>query len=231
MPKKARPKKPASSSAAEPFFRPFERLSPAPKVKVAAAKPVAPPPPPLPRTTDAESFALHMAGVRSLDDGKTRIPRSSTPVSSLPKAAVGGPDLDEPARAALRALVTGGIRFELSDDGRALDGRRVDVDPRELRRLRKSEYPVDGTIDLHGMTTAEARVALDDFVKKRRAEGCRVVLVVHGKGLHSPRGMPILRGELGAWLSQGRAARDVAAFASVADSDGSSGSVLVLLAR
>mgnify|MGYP000331646903 CR=1 FL=1 len=107
----------------------------------------------------------------------------------------------------------------------------MDIDPRELRRLRRSEYPVDGTIDLHGMTSAEARAALEAFVRKRRVEGDRVVLVVHGKGIHSPRGVAVLRGELGAWLSQGRAARDVAAFTSVMDADGASGSVLVLLAR
>ncbi len=48
-------------------------------------------------------------------------------------------------------------------------------------------------------------------------DGDRVVLVVHGKGNHSPRGQAVLRGEIAAWLSQGRSARHVAAFATAPD--------------
>ena len=114
------------------------------------------------------------------------------------------------------------MRFEVSDDGRTLEGRRVDLDPRELRRLRRREHAVDGRLDLHGMTADEARTALEAFVQKRRAEGDRVIVVVHGKGKHSPRGISVLRGEIGAWISQGRAARDVAAFTSIVDGDASS---------
>ncbi len=57
------------------------------------------------------------------------------------------------------------------------------------------------------------------------------MLVVHGKGKHSPRGYAVLRGEIAAWLSQGRAQRDVAAFASVHERDGGTGAVCILLAR
>ena len=86
------------------------------------------------------------------------------------------------------------------------------------------------------MGAGEAREALEAFVRKRRAEGDRVVVVVHGKGTHSPRGVAVLRGEIGAWLSQGRAAREVAAFTSILEDDSAdaacgSGALLVLLAR
>jgi DNA-nicking Smr family endonuclease len=69
------------------------------------------------------------------------------------------------------------------------------------------------------------------FVKKRASDGDRVVIVVHGKGEHSPRGQSVLRGEIAAWLSQGRAARHVAAFATAPEDHGGTGAVLVLLAR
>jgi DNA-nicking Smr family endonuclease len=119
-----------------------------------------------------------------------------------------------------------------------MDGRRTDVDPREVRRLRRGEYAVDGTLDLHGLTAGEARDAVEAFVHKRRGEGDKVVCIVHGRGTHSPRGHSALRGEIAAWLSQGRAARDVAAFASAPAGDGraedapqNEGALLVLLAR
>ncbi len=124
-----------------------------------------------------------------------------------------------------------GIRFETTDDGETLSGRRVDLDPRELRRLRRGQYAVDGKLDLHGMGAEEARAAVEAFVKKRARDGDKVVLVVHGKGSHSPRGHAVLRGEIAAWLSQGRSACHVAAFATAPDEHGGTGAVLVLLAR
>jgi DNA-nicking Smr family endonuclease len=177
--------------------------------------------------------------VETLEPRATRIPRTASEVERPSRSLPVG-DADAPARASLGSLVTDGIRFEVSDDGERLEGRRIDCDPRELRRLRRGEYPVDGRLDLHGMTVDEARRALEAFVRKRRADGDRLVVVVHGKGRHSPRGDAVLRGEIGAWLSQGRAAREVDAFASVGavrvgpgggDDAERPGALYVLLAR
>ena len=54
---------------------------------------------------------------------------------------------------------------------------------------------------------------------------------MHGKGKHSPHGHGTLRGEIAAWLSQGRSARYVAAFATAPDELGGEGALVVLLAR
>jgi DNA-nicking Smr family endonuclease len=127
--------------------------------------------------------------------------------------------------------VTEGLRFESIDDGVRLEGRRIDVDPREIRKLRRGMYAVEGKVDLHGMSLEEAREAVTAFVKRRQSEGDRVIAVIHGKGTHTPGGMGVLRGEIGAWLSDGRAARHVAAFATAPDDMGGAGVLLVLLAR
>jgi len=186
-----------------------------------------------PLPVDPQTFAIYMAGVRALPDaGAQRIPLSA---SKLERASASGTaqgvDLDAEARSHMRSLVLEGIRFEMVDDGDHLEGRRLDVDPRELRRLRRGQYTVDGKIDLHGLGADEARQAVEGFVRKRAQEGDRVVLVVHGKGTHSPRGYAVLRGEIAAWLSQGRSARHVAAFTTAPDDQGGAGAVLVLLAR
>lgn len=180
---------------------------------------------------DAETFALYMAGVRALDHSSHRIPKTASRVERVTAKLPSQEELDEPARAQMRSLVTEGVRFESFDDGERLEGRRVDVDPREIRRLRRAEYAIDGTLDLHGMSLAEAREAVAAFVLKRSAEGDRVVAIIHGKGSHSPRGLGVLRGEIGAWLSGGRAARHVSAFATAPDDQGGTGALLVLLAR
>jgi DNA-nicking Smr family endonuclease len=180
---------------------------------------------------DAETFALYMAGVRALDHSSHRIPKTASRVERVTAKLPSQEELDEPARAKMRSLVTEGVRFESFDDGERLEGRRVDIDPREIRRLRRAEYAIDGTLDLHGMSLAEAREAVAAFVLKRSAEGDRVVAIIHGKGSHSPRGLGVLRGEIGAWLSGGRAARHVSAFATAPDDQGGTGALLVLLAR
>ena len=61
--------------------------------------------------------------------------------------------------------------------------------PRALMsRSEIDRIPVDGSVDLHGMTSAEAEVALDLFFGRAEASGWRKVLIIHGKGLHSPGG-------------------------------------------
>ncbi len=276
MARKAKPRTKAAAPAAEPFFQPFARLgkkgkgglakpaSPSPSAATtagttpsasrrAAAPPRPAPAPPAPRpdgqsrADDAETFAIYMAGVKELDRQRSRIPATADKLERPPRVPPPAIDPDAAARARMRSLVADGIRFDVSDDGRSLDGRRLDVDPREIRRLRRGAYAVDGTLDLHGMAAGEAREAVEAFVKKRRAEGDRMVMIIHGKGKHSPRGVGVLRGEIAAWLSQGAAAHHVAAFASTPDevaghdgvrggaADGSpagaSGAVMVLLAR
>jgi DNA-nicking Smr family endonuclease len=63
------------------------------------------------------------------------------------------------------------------------------------------------------------------------ARGERCVLVIHGKGEHSPGRQAVLRGEIAAWLSQGTSSQHVAAFATSGASDGGEGAVYVLLRR
>jgi DNA-nicking Smr family endonuclease len=181
---------------------------------------------------ESETFARFMAGVKTLEEKSTRVARTANEVArSTQSTRRPAEDLDAPAREALRAIVIEGIRFETSDDGEHIEGRRLDVDPRQLRRLKRAEHAIDARVDLHGMTREEARHTLEVFVKKRAADGDKCALVVHGRGHHSPRGVSVLRGEVGAWLTSGRAARHVLAFATAPPEEGGLGALLVLLAR
>lgn len=214
----------ATRGSTEATHRPFSSLVGAKLAKTSrrAAAERSPSAPPVEPAADGERlrFAQLIRGVKPLDATTDRAARDTAPAQ-----AEGG------ARARLEALVAEGIRFEVVDDGESLEGRRLDVDPREIRKLRQLRYAVDGTLDLHGLTAAEARTKVESFLRRRRLQGDRAVVIVHGKGSHSPRGVAILRGELAAWLSQGKAQRDVAAFASVTDRLGGHGAVCVLLAR
>jgi DNA-nicking Smr family endonuclease len=48
------------------------------------------------------------------------------------------------------------------------------------------------SIDLHGMDSDSAEKALARFMSSARSRGLRKVLIIHGKGTHSPEG-PVLR--------------------------------------
>ncbi|MBF5067367.1 DNA mismatch repair protein MutS, partial [Salmonella enterica subsp. enterica serovar Istanbul] len=71
------------------------------------------------------------------------------------------------------------------------------------------------------------------FLRAMRARNERCVLVIHGKGERSPGGPggAVLRGEIGAWLSQGKSREHVIAFATARDDDGGEGAVYVALRR
>jgi DNA-nicking Smr family endonuclease len=186
-----------------------------------------------------ESLLFHrlFSGVTPLEQKPGRLPKQDVERSAAATraAAAGG---EEAARREadavhehLRSLVEDRARFEVADDGTHVEGRRVDLPVTALRRLRRGAMPIDARLDLHGLLLDEARAKLDAFVRTTRARGERCVLVIHGKGTHSPGGVGVLRGEIAAWLSQGAASEHVAAFATAREGDGGEGAVYVLLRR
>jgi DNA-nicking Smr family endonuclease len=93
-----------------------------------------------------------------------------------------------------------------------------------LRKLRKGQYNVDATLDLHGMTVEQAKKAVLDFLHTCSLQDIRVALIIHGKGSHS--GKPVLKNSLNNWL---RKIETVLAFSSAKIAHGSRGAVYVLL--
>ncbi|HET7586876.1 MAG TPA: Smr/MutS family protein [Gammaproteobacteria bacterium] len=100
------------------------------------------------------------------------------------------------------------------------------LDQRLLKRLRRGQVSIGAECDLHGLTVADARAVVGEFLTECAAFGVRCARIIHGKGLRSGHRGPVLKQHLGGWLSQ-RA--DVAAFCSARPSDGGTGAVYVLL--
>ncbi len=212
------------------------------KKKAEAKKtPAAPPPParkpmPQPKRTAADekedelSFHRMMSGVVPLDAKRARVP-VTTDVKEA-RARVAPSELRAKAKAEaeevldhLHRLVDDAARFEVTDDGRRVEGRRVDLPPSVLRDLRHGKLPIDARLDLHGLRPDDAREKVLEFLKDKRARNERCVLVIHGKG------EGVLRGEIAAWLSQGRGREHVAAFATAREEDGGEGALYVALRR
>lgn len=102
--------------------------------------------------------------------------------------------------------------------------KKVSISNKILRKLRKGQYNIDASLDLHGKSIEEAKIAIDHFMQQCIREGVRVMLIIHGKSRNSET--PILKNKLNHWL---RNIPMVLAFCSAGPSHGSRGAIYVLL--
>jgi DNA-nicking Smr family endonuclease len=165
-------------------------------------------------------FRAAMRGVRPL--------RQTRPPPQRPKIA---------ARAALRRADEARVLAESLDadaadleveTGEELSYRRHGVPEATMRRLRRGHYARRDELDLHGMTQAEARLAILGFLADASHHGLRCVRIVHGKGRGSGDRGPVLKAAVNRWLRRHDAIR---AFCSARRPDGGTGALYVLLDR
>ncbi len=97
-----------------------------------------------------------------------------------------------------------------------------------LKKLRRGQYRVQAEIDLHGLTVAEAKQALREFLGDALDRQLRCVRIIHGKGLRSGHRGPVLKGVVSSVL---RRVKPVVAYVSARQVDGGTGAVYVLLAN
>ena len=90
--------------------------------------------------------------------------------------------------------------------------------------------PIEGKLDLHGRTQAEAHRRLETFLANAQASGKRCVLVVTGRGLGKSAG-GVLRTEVPRWLNQTPNRARVLAFDWAQPKHGGDGALYVLLRR
>lgn len=103
---------------------------------------------------------------------------------------------------------------------------RPGISATTLRKLRRGQYRIQARLDLHGLTVAEAKGQLREFLSTALRRNARCLHIVHGKGLRSGPQGPVLRQLVNAAL-RGTAA--VRAFASARPADGGTGALYVLL--
>ena len=223
---------PAAQRNSKPVFdSPFKDLK-----KLITARPVAAPAPvakPViaaiptpPAEDDATILQQALAGVRRLDG-----PSNGARIPIEPRVVRNVVSEDAEVLAQLSDLVSGQAPFELTETDEYVEGARVGLDPRLVSQLRRGEFATQGHIDLHGLIQPEAKAALTEFIVDSVRKGRRAVLVVHGRGLRSPGGQPVLKHAAAQWLSRGTIGGYVLAFTTARASDGGAGAVQVLLRR
>ncbi len=109
-------------------------------------------------------------------------------------------------------------------------GQVAALDRRKAERLKRGRLGIDDRIDLHGMTQADAHLALNAFIARSHAKGLRCLLVVTGKGLGQQQG-GVLKRQAPSWLNQAPNRSKILAFDFAQPRDGGTGALYVLLKR
>jgi DNA-nicking Smr family endonuclease len=208
--------RPQPKSPAKPIERATVAAGVATPVAASEAAPV---------LDDAAMFREAVDGVRRLGDQRP------ARVVLKPEVTLEIVSEDAEVLAQLSDLVSGAGTFELTETEEYTEGTRLGLDPRPVTRLRRGEFAVQSHIDLHGLIQADAKTALEGFIVNSVRKGLRTVLVVHGRGLRSPGGMPVLKHAASQWLSHGHMGGYVLAFATARPADGGAGAMYVLLRR
>jgi DNA-nicking Smr family endonuclease len=199
------------------------------KINQAQEKPEAPPKQ-VQRKRDLEeemSFFLDaMAGVTPMPEDKRRSHHGS---GSRAKPSHQPADESRQVVEHLQGLVRGSVDLDITFSDEYIEGAVQGFSRKLMKKLKRGELPVQGHIDLHGLTKQDAEAAVTDFLLESFRNGMRCVLIVHGRGLNSPESLPVLKEGLPQWLNRGRVRKVVLAFATARPYDGGTGATYVFL--
>ena len=167
---------------------------------------------------DERLFREAVRGVRPLEEASRRPERPKPrPVARF-------------SRADRQAVLEESLREPPPDPalagGEELVFQRGGPQPVLLRKLRRGGFRVQGELDLHGLTVAQARSALREFLALALERRWRCVRIVHGKGRRSGNRGPVLKSMVASVLQR---LDPVLAYVSARPVDGGTGAVYVLL--
>lgn len=215
------------------FHSPFRDLKK--KLKLPERLPAKEKPAPLPQAlpvpveeeNDGELFFREMRDVTPLkNNGHTRV--SGPPPPFVRRSQL---ESENEALAELYDLVAGRGGFDITDTDEYIEGCIAGLDTALVHKLRGGVFSRQACIDLHGMTADVAQVEVERFLLLAVRNGLRCVLIVHGRGRNSPGQMPVLKDRVKLWLTRGKLARIILAFATARPHDGGPGALYVLLRR
>ncbi len=166
-----------------------------------------------PGSNDAELFRQVLDGVVPLPPGDRILPVAA-PLQTIRRNV-----------AAVPSVVTDNLSDPGAGEVAPTEFMRNGLSRMTMRKLRRGVWPVQDSLDLHGLGSDEARKLLLEFLHQAVQRGLRCVCVIHGKGWHTG-GVGILKARSRHWLTQ---CAEVLAYCEAAPNHGGGGAVLVLL--
>lgn len=174
---------------------------------------------------DEVAFLTAMQGVEQIKGGGRQVAPKVEPSKTTMV------DPEEQAKKDLKSFIRGDIEFELEYTDEFMYGYVRGLDIKTFQQLKAGSLSVSAHLDLHGMTTDQAKESLLFFIRESYLQGHRCVLVVTGRGRNSPGGQAILRRETETWLTHEPLKRVVLSFCTAQPKDGGAGALYVLLRK
>ncbi len=108
-----------------------------------------------------------------------------------------------------------------------------DMDKRSKTKLKRGDYPIDGTLDLHGLTEAKAHHQLIRFLLAHHENKSRCLLVITGQGRNTDTGRAegALRRNLPRWCLEAPVAPFILSVEQAQTRHGGNGAFYILLRR
>jgi len=178
---------------------------------------------------EPEEEEIFLAAMRGVERIAGATGRQVTPATaSGPARTVSAED---EAKSEMDRFMRGDVEFELEYTDEFMYGYVRGLDIKIFQRLKAGSLSVAAHLDLHGMTSDQARDSLLFFIRESYLQGHRCVLVVTGRGKNSPGGQPILRTEAESWLTKEPLRRVILAFCTAQPKHGGAGALYVLLRK
>ena len=176
---------------------------------------------------EAGLFRTALGGVKKLPESNRFVPNAPPGINVTIRPARPRSQAEDDA-AVMREAMSDAFEVDhLLDDDPTLSFTRAGVGSDVVRKLRKGAWPVQDELDLHGLRRDAARDAVGAFLARASKRKLRCVCIIHGKGLGSAGGEPVLRSMVHSWLEQ---KDEVIAFCA-ANVDGRSHGALIVLLR
>ena len=169
---------------------------------------------------DRTLFREAMADVQPLAQDKIAPKAKKPPARPL--------QMERDQRQVIQDMMSSDMYSADLETGEELLFARDGLPPTTLRRLRRGKFRIEAELDLHRLTSEQARIETATFLAQCKARGKRCVRIIHGKGLGSAEKKPVLKGKVDVWL---RRHNDVLAFCSARPVDGGTGAVYVLIKK
>ena len=175
---------------------------------------------------EASLFQSVLGGVKKIPESNRYVPNAppgvNVTIAKRPQRSQAEDDA-----AVLRESLSDQFEVDhLLEEDPSLSFLRAGIGSDVLRKLRKKHWPVEDELDLHGMRRDTARDQIGLFLRHAKQRRMRCVCIIHGKGLGSAGGEPVLRSMVHSWLEQ---KDDVIAFCAANVDGRNHGALIVLL--
>lgn len=109
-----------------------------------------------------------------------------------------------------------------------LSFKRPGIQDGVFRKFRLGKYTIEGRLDLHRKTVAQARIEVWSFIREAMSYDLRTVMILHGKGERNVEQPAKLKSYVAKWLKE---MPDVMAYHSAQKQHGGTGAIYVLLKK